>query len=501
MATQLVWFKRDLRVGDHAPLRSASQQGPCLCLYVYEPEVIQAEDFDASHQVFINQSLTELDDQLRQRGGRLITMVGRLPDVFAELRASFPFEAIWAHEETGNGITYQRDRRVRAWAKQHGIAMHEIAQNGVVRRLKDRDGWAQKWQARMAAPTVPPPETIEQAAAPSSCGVLSLNELGLAPSEKNQAQHGGLTDGAATLKSFLRERGRNYRKDMSSPVEGWEGCSRVSPHLAWGTLSLRQVYHATKSRSADLKQRKAIGKRVEPGWLQSLSSFEGRLRWHCHFMQKLEDEPQIEFENMNRGFDGMREEEFDEAKFEAWKTGQTGYPMVDACMRCLKETGWLNFRMRAMVVSFSSYHLWLHWRRPSVFLARQFLDYEPGIHYSQFQMQSGTTGINSVRIYSPEKQVVDQDPRGLFIRKWVPELADVPDEYLPAPHKLPPILQKDIGCVIGRDYPEPIVDHKTAYTEARQRICAFKKKAGMQEEAARVLKKHGSRRGPQQRRR
>ena len=180
-------------------------------------------------------------------------------------------------------------------------------------------------------------------------------------------------------------------------------------------------------------------------------------------------------------------------------TGQTGYPMADACMRCLRETGYINFRMRAMLVSFSSYHLWLHWRRPALHLAKDFLDFEPGIHYSHFQMQSGVTGINSIRIYSPIKQVTDQDPKGVFLRKYLPELENVPDKHLAQPHLMSPAEQRESGCVLGKDYPLPVVDHKTAYTEARTRMYRAKASQGAKEEAAKVFAKHGSRRSPSRR--
>ena len=189
-------------------------------------------------------------------------------------------------------------------------------------------------------------------------------------------------------------------------------------------------------------------------------------------MQKLEDQPTLEHENMARIYDGLRPEPPTNDLFDAYCAGLTGYPMVDACIRALKATGWLNFRMRAMLVSFSSYHLWLPWQPTALFLARHFLDFEPGIHYPQVQMQSGTTGINTLRIYSPQKQVIDNDPQGRFIRAWVPELANLPDEYLHRPETLPSQLGQSLGITIGKTYPEPIVDHQDASKSARRDLPA-----------------------------
>jgi deoxyribodipyrimidine photo-lyase len=210
-------------------------------------------------------------------------------------------------------------------------------------------------------------------------------------------------------------------------------------------------------------------------------------------MQKLEDEPELEFQNLSRVYDGLRENDFSEERFQAWKAGQTGYPMIDACMRALEQNSWINFRMRAMLMSFASNHLWLHWRPTALHLAKHFLDFEPGIHFSQCQMQSGTTGINSIRIYSPAKQVVDHDPRGIFIRQFVPELMNVPDEYLPEPHLMPLDIQSRFGCLIGKDYPRPIVDHRTAYKYAQQKIYSIRQSESAIAESRRVFVKHGSR--------
>ena len=230
----------------------------------------------------------------------------------------------------------------------------------------------------------------------------------------------------------------------------------------------------------------------------SLKSFSGRLHWHCHFMQKLEDEPAIEFEDLHSACRGLRPPADSTTVFAAWQAGETGLPFVDACMRMLRATGWLNFRMRAMLMAVASYHLWLDWRQPGLHLARLFTDFEPGIHWSQVQMQSGTTGINAVRIYNPVKQGYDQDPDGRFIRRWVPELGDVPAAFVHEPWRW-----DGADRVLDQAYPRPVVDHLGAARAARQRIWAVRRGSAFREEAARVFERHGSRKrrsGPRRQR-
>lgn len=424
--------------------------------------------------------MAELDKPLQALGQVLVVRVGQVEEVLETLSSEFPITAIRSHEETGSGWTYGRDLRVKRWCRDKRIPWHEYEQTGVIRRLEDRNGWAAKWYRQMQQAPLPAPERLQ------TMDILSepLPEpeaLGLKPDGIEKLQLAGREAGLSMLQSFLQERGEGYSKEMSSPVTAYESCSRLSTHLAFGTVSTREVFHATQSRSAEL----ALLPRGQKGkWPSAMRSFSGRLRWHCHFMQKLEDEPRIEFENMHSAYDGLRENEFNEAYFTAWCEGRTGYPMVDACMRALTATGWLNFRMRAMLMSFASYHLWLHWRRPALHLANLFTDYEPGIHYSQCQMQSGTTGINTIRIYNPIKQGQDHDPDGDFIRHWIPELREMPVDAIHTPWKMPNQMN---------GYPMPIVDEKIARKAASERLWALRRNNRHREEAQGIVRKHGSR--------
>lgn len=475
----ILWFKRDLRVYDNEALVNAAKNGIVLPLYIFEPALWDMEEMSFSKYEFLKSSLKDLNDELKKLGQSLIIKNGNAIEIFDKLHNSHGIQSVFSHQETWNGWSYQRDTSVRRWFKSKGINWFEFNQNGVIRRLEDRNGWAKNWQSQMSVTSYKlPPKLLPIAE--------KTEKINAHPKEGNNIKKqilvkGGRLEGLHLLDSFLNVRGENYTKQMSSPVTAYRSCSLISSHLAFGTISMRETFQAAQNRKIEIQNYK---KSERGNWPSALNSFLGRLRWHCHFIQKLEDEPRIEFENMHPSYDNLRNDKFDEEYFLAWKTGNTGYPMIDACMRSLISTGWLNFRMRAMLVSFSSYHLWLHWRRPATYLASLFVDFEPGIHFSQMQMQSGTTGINSVRIYNPTKQGQDHDPDGTFIKKWVPELTNLPPSEIHEPWK----------TNLAKAYPSPIIEESLARKKAAALIYNLRRTNSQHNKKSKeIANKHGSR--------
>mmetsp|Transcript_114275 Transcript_114275/g.219896 ORF Transcript_114275/g.219896 Transcript_114275/m.219896 type:complete len:806 (+) Transcript_114275:83-2500(+) len=479
----IVWFKRDLRIFDHEVLhRVAGRKSTVLLLYILEPDLWKGRDMSERQFLFLRDSMLDLDTQVKRHFGDsfLVLRVGDAVEILDDIVKALGFKknSLWSHQETWNLWTYERDKRVKRWCRDMAVAWQEPSQHGVVRRLQSRNGWAEKWQQHMSitsflkAPAIAPHrfqkletdiwpgvtapnysdtltlasralETFDAAAqSHRTPGKVVLDDWWAADEGKHipcpGRQRGGRDAAVCLLSTFLHRRGQWYQKEMSSPLSAWESCSRLSAHLAFGTLSLREVYQQVEVRQAELA---SMNESERPeGWALSLQAMSSRLRWHCHFIQKLEDEPELEYRNMHPAYDGLRTERMEDMtaeerrRLEAWKWGNTGYPMVDAVMRALIDTGWLNFRMRAMLVSFASFHLFLHWREPALWMAKLFVDYEPGIHFCQFQMQAGTTGMNTIRCYSPHKQAYDQDPDGVFIRRWVSELKYVPNQWIHEPH-------------------------------------------------------------------
>ncbi|MDZ7659559.1 cryptochrome/deoxyribodipyrimidine photo-lyase family protein [Fodinibius sp.] len=426
-AIDVVWFKRDLRLSDHAPLKQAIESPrPTLLVYIFEPSLFESDHYGNRHGRFIWESLCDMDDQLDPYNAHIVKVYHEVIPFFKKLSNHYTISTVLSHEETGINLTFERDKDFARFCDSKGITWIESPTNAVFRGLMHRDGWRKRWKKRakreLNTPNLAALDSIDLATALQQY-ILSHPIPNAYQKPNLLFQQGGEANAWRCLEDFVYERGRHYNDLISKPSGSRYGCSRISPFLTWGNLSLQQAYQFLWDEYDKLDYQ----------W--PLRSFGSRLKWHCHFIQKFEAEPRIEFENLNRGYNNIRTEQ-NETYVKAWKAGQTGFPLVDACMRAVKKTGYINFRMRTMLVSVLTHHLWQPWQAGAQFLGRQFLDFEPGIHYSQFQMQAGTMGVNSVRIYNPVKQGYDHDPKGNFIRQWVPELRQVPTELIHEPWKM-----------------------------------------------------------------
>ena len=468
----IVWFKKDLRTSDNKSLEFVSKSGnQTLFVYIFEPSIIDSPDCDKRHIRFIQESIVDIEKRLKKFSLDIKCVNCEALDFFEEISKTYIIKNVLSYQEIGNNLSYSRDKKISQFFRSKNINWIQNKTNGVIRGLKTRKNWKKKWIEEMKSEIVVTDwDSInkQKVKIPSKITLFdSKHEF-----DKN-FQPGGESYAWMYIKSFQKSRHIGYTKNISRPNESRISCSRLSPYITYGNLSSKQVYHFFNKSSKN----------------RDIRNFLSRLQWRCHFMQKFDDEPSMEFENINRAYDSIRLNH-DEILLKKWRDGSTGIPIVDACMRCLDQTGYLNFRMRAMIVSFAAFNLWQDWKYFSHHLAKKFLDYEPGIHYSQIQMQSAVTGINTVRIYNPVKNSIDLDPKGEFIKKWLPELSNIPAENIHQPWKMTLIEQQMYDFQIGKDYPNPIVDIDLSRKEASNKIWEIKKTAKSKYFGKKILNKH-----------
>lgn len=477
---QIVWLKRDLRLHDNEAIYNALASGKrVLILYVFEQLLINDPHYSQRHWDFIKQSIVDLNTELKPYKSKVLAVNSDIIATLNQLLTQYQINDVFSHQETGILATFNRDKSFKRFCKNNLINWHENVNNGVQRGLKDRESWMHLCDAYFEIEPLPFLPATQQLLPIEEIEKLEeyLNPTHLKTNLDTPFQKGGRSTGLKYLASFFNNRYNDYMVNISKPELSRSSCSRISPYIAWGNLSIREVYHQAYHLKATSKHKKA------------LDAFMSRLRWQSHFVQKFEMEHTMEEASINKGYHKLKKS-VSTMYINAWKTGKTGYPLVDACMRCLAETGYLNFRMRALVVSFFTHNLWQPWQEATSYLSQLFLDFEPGIHFPQLQMQAGETGINMLRIYNPVKNSLEYDPEAIFIKKWVPELKNLDTPFAHQPYLMTELEQELYNFKLGYDYPNPIINLESTRKIASDVLWNLRNDKLVKAESARILKKH-----------
>jgi len=444
MGRTIVWFRRDLRVFDHAPLYRAAQRGAVIPVFVLDRALLTHPETAAARVAFMLECLRSLDQDLRDRQGRLIIRYGDPVEVLPQLVRETEADGIYAHVDFERIYGRVRDARLNRVLQENDMKIRWFEPAGTTPELIPYPRYRDLWYLQMSEAQVPAPSRVEVPGAIASEEIPTLEALGLEADGKD-IPPGGIEPARNMLREFYDDKIDRYYWQLSYP--GAEATTGISPHVKFGAISVRECVQTAQ-------QWECRDGRAERSRQQLIS----RLRWGSGFAQRFRYLPQLEVRSLYQVFDDEGWD-FNAALYEAWQEGQTGFPIVDAAARCLQTTGgWkqLNFRSRAIYASFLSNLLGMDWRYGALHFMRHLIDGDCPIDHYQWAMQAGVTHCADktwTRIYNPQQVAVDRcDPDGEFIKTWVPEVAHLPPDQLGLPPRL-------------RDYPPPILD----YAQARQR--------------------------------
>jgi len=465
MRTAIVWHRRDLRVDDHPALATAAAWAERVVpVFVLDDAILHHPATCPGRVRYLCESLSDLSEAYRRLGGRLILRRGVPHEELLHLARECGATRVWYHRDTDRWYGRERDRLLQ---ERLGTELEAIAlgDNGVFDGEDSRVRWAERWEAAMRLPRA---EVLGKLATPPELESLPIPDnraLGVPVSDYERTTPGGArwaklrlakwVDGATSHGGVDR-----YGANVGRPAACEDGAtSRLSAPLSFGCLSLRTVVQAERA-----------GRAATPSRGREL--WASRLAWHDHFTQKLRDFPEAQHRSVNPVYDSIRQD-LDPVRFEQWSTGATGYPLVDASMRALRRTGFLNFRMRAMVASFWTYLMWQPWQAGAEWFQRNLIDFDTAINQEQWQMQAGTVGWHANRFYDPVLQATKFDPEGTFIDRYCPELAKLPPEAKAAPWKADPRVLRAAGIVLGENWPMPVLERATAVRRARRELSAL----------------------------
>jgi deoxyribodipyrimidine photo-lyase len=474
----LVWFRRDLRVEDHAALHHALRSsgrrssGRTYCAFVFDTDILAGLPRDDRRVQFIHASLQELDARLRSWGAYLIVRHGRAADEIVRLSSELDAESVFAnHDYEPQAIA--RDREVQQRLREAGRSLQTFKDQVIFEKdevLTQAGGafsvftpYKNAWLKRLAAH----PEALDAfetapwagalastpASAPAAPALPTLEELGFVANADPVAPAG--MSGAQQLLDGFAQRLDRYHTERDFPA--LDSTSRLSVHLRFGTLSIRGLVRLLRDRMDD-------GART---WLSELI-------WREFYMMILQRHPRVVSQAFKAAFDRVRWEEGQPADdaFSAWCEGRTGYPLVDAAMAQLNRTGFMHNRLRMVTASFLTKDLGISWVRGERYFASQLNDYELSSNNGGWQW-AASTGCDAqpwFRIFNPVTQSKRFDPDGAFIRRWLPQLGGLEGAAIHAPWLASPAALERAGLVLGRDYPLPIVDHEQARSSTLARF-------------------------------
>ncbi|WP_153147456.1 deoxyribodipyrimidine photo-lyase [Dechloromonas sp. H13] len=462
----LVWFRRDLRDADHAALAAAlATAGEVYCAFVFDREILDALPTKHDRRVhFIHASLGELDAALRARGGGLIVRHGRAAEEIPALARALGVNAVFANRDY-EPAAKRRDAEVAARLGAINIGFRDFKDQAIF----DRDEvltqagkaftvftpYKNAWLKRLTAADCATCAGAGRLAGGDQAGVPALAEIGFETTDLAALGiRPGMSGARALWDEFRQERLGRYGALRDYPAI--KGVSYLSVHLRFGTIGIRELVRCALENRAD-------------AWLNELI-------WRDFYFMILDRFPHVVGHAFKPEYDAIRWNDWPEG-FAAWCAGRTGYPLVDAAMRQLDYSGWMHNRLRMVVASFLTKDLGIDWRLGERYFADRLNDFDLAANNGgwQWAASSGCDAQPYFRIFNPVTQSEKFDPEGRFIRRYVPELAALPNKRIHAPWQMGKLEQESIGVVIGRDYPGPIVDHATAREKTLGRYAVVKK--------------------------